>query len=119
MLEALLGALYLDAGYAAAQALVRRLLAASADWARVAGRATADHKRQLAEAAAARGPAAQPRYESRGELRAYPDGQRLRWWKAEVWVEGRRLGGAGGWSRQAAEQDAARQALKALDRAAQ
>lgn len=116
MLESLLGAIYLDAGLPAAQAFVARLLRASQHWAQVF-EAAADHKSQLARLVAASGRRGRPAYHTRAVLRPYQDGQRLklRWWRSQVVLNGQKLSGhAGGWSRQAAEQDAARQALEAL-----
>jgi ribonuclease-3 len=106
-LEALIGAVYLDAGWGSARDLVVRLLGA-----RIAAAATEpetfDHKSQLQEATVRRGEGV-PVYAVEG---SGPDhGRRYR---AEVFVGGQRRGRGEGTSKKDAEQAAAADALARL-----
>jgi ribonuclease-3 len=102
--EALIGAVYLDAGWAAARELVLRLLAD-----RIAAAAAEpddfDHKSRLQESSVARGEGV-PVYETEGWG---PDHDRR--YRAAVYVAGDRRGEGEGTSKKDAEQSAAADAL--------
>jgi ribonuclease-3 len=106
-MEAVIGAVYVDAGLTAARALVIPLLAD-----RLAGAAAepgeADHKTRLQEASARRFGQV-PRYDVQGEG---PDHDRR--FTAVVRIDGRERGRGKGRSKKVAEQAAARQAWDAL-----
>ncbi len=102
--EAILGAVYLDAGAAVAKEHILRLLDDVID-AAVPGLATLDPKTQLQELAAARGLGA-PQYVVRDEG---PDHEKT--FFAEVVVDGRVRGAGVGRTKKAAEQEAASRAI--------
>ncbi len=107
-LEAVLGAVYLDRGFATAYDLVQRLFAARLD--ELAGRGAAlDYKTSLQELAAARYESL-PRYvvEDTG-----PDHQKT--FTAEVTVGGEVVGRGEGRNKKEAEQRAAREAYRRLE----
>ncbi len=106
-LEALIGAVYLDAGWAAARDLVLRLLAARIERAAVEPD-DFDHKSRLQLATVARGEGL-PVYEIEG---SGPDHGRH--YRAEVFVGGDRRGSGEGPSKKDAEQAAAADALGRL-----
>lgn len=107
-LEAVLGAVYLDQGFATAYDLVQRLFAARLD--ELAGRdAALDFKTALQELAAARFESL-PRYEV---THTGPDHERT--FTAQVAVDGRTVGRGEGRSKKEAEQHAAREAYRRLD----
>jgi ribonuclease III len=107
-LEAVLGAVYLDRGFATAYDLVQRLFAARLD--ELAGRGAAlDYKTALQELAAARFESL-PRYEVSD---TGPDHAKT--FTAQVAVDGRVLGHGEGRSKKEAEQRAAREAYRHLD----
>ena len=105
--EAVIGAVYLDAGWDAAEPLVLRMLAE-----RIAHAAAEpddyDHKSRLQELSVHRGEGT-PVYEVRG---SGPDHDRR--YEAEVYIAGRRLGVGTGSSKKDAEQDAAQHAWQEL-----
>jgi ribonuclease-3 len=106
--EAVIGAVYLDAGWPASRALVVRLLGR-----RIAAAAAEpdvfDHKSRLQEATVRRGEGV-PTYDVEG---SGPDhGRRFR---AEVFVAGARRGAGEGTSKKDAEQAAAADALARID----
>jgi ribonuclease III len=106
--EALIGAVYLDAGWAAARDLILRLLAG-----RIATAAAEpddfDHKSRLQESSVARGEGV-PVYETEG---SGPDHERR--YRAAVYVAGDRRGEGEGTSKKDAEQSAAADALARSD----
>jgi ribonuclease III len=106
-MEAVIGAVYVDAGLEAARALVIPLLAGRLEGA-VAGPGEADHKTRLQEASARRFGQV-PRYEVQGEG---PDHDRR--FTAVVRIDGRERGRGRGRSKKEAEQAAAREAWNAL-----
>jgi ribonuclease-3 len=108
--EAILGAVYLDAGWEAAEALIRRQLD---DHIARAGEEPDDfdHKSRLQEKAV-RGGDGTPRYVVTG---SGPDHDRA--YVAEVFVGGTRWGTGEGRSKKDAEQEAARDAWEELHRA--
>ncbi len=107
-LEAILGAVYLDQGFATAYDLVQRLFAELLG--ELAESDTAlDYKTSLQELSAARFDAL-PRYEVTSEG---PDHAKT--FTAEVHLDGRLLGRGEGRSKKQAEQRAAREAHRALD----
>ena len=107
--EAILGAIYLDAGLPAAASFLRRTLldAALADCSEALG--SADHKSALQEwlQQRARNPA---EYRVRSE--SGPEHQKV--FEVEVWHAGERLSASEGRSKKEAEQEAARAALEIL-----
>jgi ribonuclease III len=108
-LEAVLGAVYLDQGFATAYDLVQRLFTARLD--ELAGRRAAlDFKTALQELSAARYESL-PRYEVTD---TGPDHEKV--FTAEVAVDGRTLGRGQGRNKKEAEQRAARQAYERLER---
>jgi ribonuclease-3 len=106
-LEAVLGAVYLDAGWSAAQPLVRRLLQERIDRA-AAEPDDFDHKSRVQELAVRNGEGT-PRYVVVG---SGPDHDRH--YVADVFVGGVRRGSGQGSSKKDAEQDAARNAWAEL-----
>jgi ribonuclease-3 len=109
-LEAVIGAVYLDADWAAARPLVLGLFSGRIDRA-AAEPDDFDHKSRLQELTVRRGDGV-PRYEVVG---AGPDHDRH--FAAEVFVGGVRRGAGSGSSKKDAEQDAARRAWAALHHA--
>jgi len=105
--EAILGAIYLDAGVTVVKAHVLRLLSSVID-AAVPGLATLDPKTQLQELVAARG-FTPPQYDVRDEG---PDHAKT--FFATVLVDGRTRGEGTGRSKKAAEQEAASRAVASL-----
>jgi len=106
VVEALLGALYLDAGYARAAGITLHLVGDEIDR-RAHAPGVEDFKTRLQEALAKRGQ--QPDYRLSDEG---PDHDKV--FYAEVIVEGRLVGSGSGTSKKAAEQAAAEQALRAV-----
>jgi ribonuclease-3 len=106
-LEALLGAIYLDAGFEAARAAVERLFL---DAITRAGAEKADHKTDLQERCQ-RQLGRPPIYHVVST--SGPDHAKV--FQVSVSVEGRELGTGEGRSKKLAEQEAARQALEALE----
>jgi ribonuclease-3 len=106
--EAVLGAVYLDAGWDAAEQLVLRELGEAIER---AGQEPDDfdHKSRLQERAVREG-AGTPRYVVTG---SGPDHDRA--YVAEVYLDGRRCGVGEGRSKKDAEQEAARQAWEVLE----
>ena len=102
-LEAVIGAVYLDAGWSAARPLVLRLLGSRIDRAAVEPD-DFDHKSRLQELTVHRGEGT-PHYAVEG---SGPDHDRH--FRAEVFVNGVRLGEGEGTSKKDAEQEAARTA---------
>jgi ribonuclease-3 len=105
--EAILGAIYLDAGSSVAKSHILRLLRDVIDGA-VPGLATLDPKTQLQELAAARDLPA-PQYVVRGEG---PDHEKT--FHAEVVVGGVTRGAGTGRTKKAAEQEAASRAITSM-----
>lgn len=106
-LEALLGAVFLDAGYAAAEGVAHRLLASSRHAS--ASPVGQDYKTRLQEMLQAR----RQRPEYLLVAACGPDHQRL--YEVEVLTAGAVLGRGMGSTKKRAEQDAARQALERLE----
>jgi ribonuclease III len=107
--EAVVGAIYLDAGLAAAAAFLRASLLEPAFAGGVEGIERPDHKSALQEWLQQRGLGAVS-YRVLNETG--PEHQKM--FEVEVWHHGRRLSGSGGRSKKEAEQDAARMALEIL-----
>lgn len=106
VMEALFGALYLDAGYSTARTVIHTLLGADVD-ARAKAPGVEDFKTRLQEILARRG--------GRPEYRVTDDGpDHEKVFTAEVWLEDQALGRGTGGSKKAAEQAAAQQALESL-----
>jgi ribonuclease-3 len=105
-MEALIGAVYLDAGFEAADRLIRRLWAGRIEE-KAANPGVKDFKTRLQEVLAAAGK--RPVYQVTG---TGPDHQRS--FEAVVGVDGGELGRGEGKSKKAAEQAAAEEALRAL-----
>lgn len=109
-MEALFGAVFVDAGFEAARTVVVPVLEAAAEeHERIA---KSDAKTVLQERAQAAG-VGLPSYQLVGE--AGPDHQKR--FLVECWLGGRKIGSAEGGSKKQAEQRAALAALEALDRA--
>lgn len=108
--EAIVGAIYLDAGLAAAAAFLQRTLLESALDGRVEGLKSPDHKSALQEWLQQRGlgPA-----EYRLQNETGPDHQKT--FEVEVWLGRQMLAGSAGRSKKEAEQAAALLALEALE----
>lgn len=107
VVEALLGAIYLERGYAASREVILR------HWTRLVDRRAAtpgrrDYKTRLQEMLAARGKRPGYTLDETG-----PDHAKK--FIAEVWVGDRRLGTGSGTSKKRAEQQAARDAVRRLD----
>jgi len=107
--EAVVGAIYLDAGLPAASAFLRRTLLLPVLQAGVEGLERPDHKSALQEWLQRRG-LATVEYRIRGE--SGPQHQKM--FEVEVWHSGRRLSSSQGRSKKEAEQSAARMALDCL-----
>jgi ribonuclease-3 len=107
--EALVGALYLDAGFETATALVNNVLSHEIER-RAASPGRRDYKTRLQEALAARGSLHEYRMEDEG-----PDHDKT--FFAAVLVDAVVMGRGRGSSKKAAQQEAARQALEEIDRA--
>ena len=105
-MEALIGAVYLDAGFEAADRLIRRLWAGRIEE-KAANPGVKDFKTRLQEVLAAAGK--RPVYQVTG---TGPDHQRS--FEAVVGVDGGELGRGEGKSKKAAEQAAAEEALRGL-----
>lgn len=108
--EATLGAIYLDAGLAAAASFLRRTLLDPALAGEVEGLEHPDHKSALQEWLQQRGLGVVA-YRIRKE--SGPEHQKL--FEVEVWHDGRRLSASEGRSKKEAEQGAARLALEFLE----
>lgn len=108
--EAILGAIYLDAGLAAAGSFLERTLLAPALEGRVEGLERPDHKSALQEWLQRRGlgPAEYRLHNETG-----PDHQKT--FEVEVWLAQQMLAGSAGRSKKEAEQAAALLALEALE----
>lgn len=104
VVEALLGAVYLDGGYIAAAEITVRHLADEIDR-RAHAPGGEDFKTRLQEVLAKKGSKPEYRVSDEG-----PDHDKV--FHAEVMVEGRLLGAGSGTSKKAAEQAAARKALR-------
>lgn len=108
VVESLLGAICLEAGYATAAAITLGHLAEEIDrWAHAPG--MGDFKTRLQEVLAQRGQ--EPDYRVRGEG---PDHDKV--FHAEVFIGGDLAGSGSGSSKKAAEQSAAEEALRLLER---
>jgi ribonuclease III len=107
--EAVVGAIYLDAGLTAAAAFLRRTLLVPALESGFEGLERPDHKSALQEWLQRRG-LGTVEYRIRGE--SGPQHQKM--FDVEVWHSGRRLSCAQGRSKKEAEQSAARSALEVL-----
>jgi ribonuclease III len=107
--EAILGAIYLDAGLPAAASFLQRTLLDSALADRAAGLETADHKSALQEWLQQR---ARKPVEYRVHSESGPEHQKV--FEVEVWHAGERLSASEGRSKKEAEQEAARAALEIL-----
>jgi ribonuclease III len=108
--EAIVGAIYLDAGLAVAAAFLRRALLDPALAGEAEGLGRADHKSALQEWLQQRGLAA---VEYRVRKESGPD--HLKVFEVEVWHAGGKLSEAEGRSKKEAEQAAARLALGTLE----
>jgi len=107
--EAIVGAIYLDAGLPAAAAFLRRTLILPALENGVEGLERADHKSALQEWLQQR---ALGTVEYRVRSESGPEHQKT--FEVEVWHGGRKLSSSHGRSKKEAEQDAARWALEGL-----
>lgn len=107
--EAIVGAIYLDAGLPAAASFLQRTLLDSALADRTAGLETADHKSALQEWLQQR---ARKPVEYRVHSESGPEHQKV--FEVEVWHGGERLSASEGRSKKEAEQEAARAALEIL-----
>jgi ribonuclease-3 len=108
--EAILGAIYLDAGLPAAGAFLQRALLAPALAAHAHGIERTDHKSALQEWLQQRGRAP---VEYRVHRESGPDHQKI--FEVEVWHSSARLAASEGRSKKEAEQEAARVALTLLE----
>jgi len=108
--EAILGAIYLDAGLPAATAFLQRTLLEPALANTAEGLERADHKSALQEWLQSRG-LRSAEYRVRGE--SGPEHQKT--FEVEVWHAGQKLSTSEGRSKKEAEQDAARMALAILE----
>jgi len=108
--EAILGAIYLDAGLPAAAAFLQRTLLGRAFVANGPGGERTDHKSALQEWLQQRG---QRPVEYRVHRESGPDHQKT--FEVEVWHSGERLSASEGRSKKEAEQEAARFALALLE----
>jgi ribonuclease III len=108
--EAVVGAIYLDAGLPAAAAFLRRTLLDPALEGEVEGLERPDHKSALQEWLQQRGLAT---VEYRIQKESGPEHQKT--FEVEVWHAGRRLSVSEGRSKKEAEQAAARLALECLE----
>jgi len=108
--EAVLAAIYLDAGLSAAREVLRRTLFEQAVEEAGERMAESDHKSALQELLQSRG---QVPAEYRVVGESGPDHQKI--FKIEVWVNGSRIASAEGGTKKEAEQRAARKALTLLE----
>jgi len=108
--EAVLAAIYLDAGLAAAREVLRRTLFEQALEEAGSRMAESDRKSALQELLQSRG---QVPAEYRVVSESGPDHQKI--FKIEVWVNGSRVASAEGGTKKEAEQRAARKALTLLE----
>jgi len=108
--EAILGAIYLDAGLQVAASFLRRTLIDPALAERTEGLESADHKSALQEWLQQR---AKVPVEYRVRNESGPEHQKT--FEVEVWHSGERLSASEGRSKKEAEQDAAQAALKILE----
>jgi ribonuclease-3 len=104
------GAIYLDAGLAAAASFLRRTLTDPALAGGVEGLERPDHKSALQEWLQQRGLGV---VAYRVQKESGPEHQKM--FEVEVWHDGRRLSASEGRSKKEAEQAAARLALEALE----
>jgi ribonuclease III len=111
--EAVVAAVYLDAGLDAARELLQRILFEQALEERGESIAESDHKSALQEFLQGRG---QPPAEYRLAGESGPDHQKV--FQIEVWINGERLAKGEGSTKKEAEQQAARSALEQLERTA-
>ncbi|KAI3436039.1 hypothetical protein D9Q98_002096 [Chlorella vulgaris] len=110
--EALLGALFLDQGFDAAQRFCVRVLDACVEWDEVEG--VRDYKALLCRTAALRHKR-QPRFLVRSlGRREYKGCLQLTWWHVDVALAGRIMGSGGSFDKRDAEQVAARCALERM-----
>jgi ribonuclease-3 len=109
--EAILGAIYLDAGLPAAAAFLQRTLLGPASAAHAQGVERTDHKSALQEWLQRRGRAP---VEYRVRRESGPDHQKV--FEVEVWHASEKLSASEGRSKKEAEQEAARLALELLER---
>ncbi len=107
--EAVVAAVYLDAGLGAAREVLRRALFEPALEERGEGMAESDQKSALQEFLQGRG---QPPAEYRLAGESGPDHQKV--FEVEVWADGRRLARGEGSTKKEAEQRAAKSALERL-----
>jgi ribonuclease-3 len=108
--EAILGAIYLDAGLKAAAGFIQRTLLAPALASQAFGMDRADNKSALQEWLQQRG---LPSVEYRVRSESGPDHQKI--FEVEVWHTGKKLSAAEGHSKKEAEQGAASAALELLE----
>jgi ribonuclease-3 len=108
--EAILGAIYLDAGLPAAAGFLQRTLLGPAFAGHAQGIERTDHKSALQEWLQQRG---RSPVEYRVHRESGPDHQKI--FEVEVWHSGERLSASEGRSKKEAEQEAARVALAALE----
>ncbi|MGH9740960.1 MAG: ribonuclease III [Candidatus Acidiferrum sp.] len=108
--EAVVAAVYLDAGLAAAREMLRRLLFEQALEKRGERIADSDRKSALQEFLQGRG---EPPAEYRLSGESGPDHQKL--FEVEVWIKGERVAGGQGSTKKEAEQRAAQSALEILE----
>ncbi|MGH9743625.1 MAG: ribonuclease III, partial [Candidatus Acidiferrum sp.] len=109
--EAVVAAVYLDAGLAAAREMLRRLLFEQALEKRGERIADSDRKSALQEFLQGRG---EPPAEYRLSGESGPDHQKL--FEVEVWIKGGRVAGGQGSTKKEAEQRAAQSAMEILER---
>jgi ribonuclease-3 len=108
--EAILGAIYLDAGLPAAASFLQRTLLGPAFAAHAQGIERTDHKSALQEWLQQRGRAP---VEYRVQRESGPDHQKV--FEVEVWYSSEKLSTSEGRSKKEAEQEAARLALNVLE----
>src|SRR5271170_557070 len=108
--EAILGAIYLDAGLPAASEFLQRTLLESALAIHAGGLERADHKSALQEWLQQRG---RPPVEYRVHNESGPEHQKT--FEVEVWHAGKKLSASEGRSKKEAEQGAARTALESFE----
>ena len=108
--EAILGAIYLDAGLPAAVSFLQRTLLGPDFAAHAQGIERTDHKSALQEWLQQRG---RPPAEYRVQRESGPDHQKI--FEVEVWYSSEKLSASEGHSKKEAEQEAARLALHLLE----
>jgi ribonuclease-3 len=108
--EAIIGAVYLDAGLSAATAFLNRTLLEPALAGRIEGLERPDHKSALQELLQRQG---EPTVEYRVRSESGPEHQKT--FEVEVWHGGERLAHSEGRTKKEAEQSAARLALEYLE----